>query len=116
MGIPSWDWYYPCNYAPFSSDLLHNEGLNIAFDLGEPVSPLTHLLAILPMESNGLLPQTYREAMQEKLREFYPSNFESDLNGKLRDWEAVVVLPHICKVLLFGIRFWRGPPLILPFF
>lgn len=27
--------------------------------------------------------------------DFYPRNFESDLNGKKQDWEAVVKIPFI---------------------
>ena len=29
------------------------------------------------------------------LKDFYPVNFETDLNGKQHDWEAVVVIPFI---------------------
>lgn len=27
--------------------------------------------------------------------DFYPKDFESDLNGKKNDWEAVVLIPFI---------------------
>jgi 5'-3' exoribonuclease 1 len=27
--------------------------------------------------------------------DFYPHNFELDLNGKKQDWEAIVVIPFI---------------------
>ena len=29
------------------------------------------------------------------LKEFYPVHFESDLNGKQHEWEAVVLIPFI---------------------
>lgn len=30
--------------------------------------------------------------------DFYPINFETDLNGKQQDWEAVVLIPFIEEV------------------
>lgn len=30
--------------------------------------------------------------------DFYPVNFETDLNGKQQDWEAVVLIPFIEEV------------------
>lgn len=30
---------------------------------------------------------------------FYPNDFETDLNGKQHDWEAVVLIPFIDEVL-----------------
>ena len=33
-----------------------------------------------------------------ELIEYYPENFETDLNGKKHDWEAVVLLPFIDEV------------------
>lgn len=32
--------------------------------------------------------------------DFYPPNFETDLNGKQQDWEAVVLIPFIDEVSL----------------
>ena len=29
---------------------------------------------------------------------FYPTDFESDLNGKSQEWEAVVLIPFIDEV------------------
>lgn len=30
--------------------------------------------------------------------DFYPKHFESDLNGKMQEWEAVVLIPFIEEV------------------
>ena len=30
--------------------------------------------------------------------DFYPENFETDLNGKKADWEAIVLIPFIDEV------------------
>ncbi len=38
--------------------------------------------------------------------EFYPVNFELDMNGKLQEWEAVVLIPFIEEVsFIFGLRY-----------
>ena len=46
--------------------------------------------------------------------DFYPEEFEQDLNGKKQEWEAVVMIPFIeekrllqamgCKYLLYSSR------------
>ena len=32
--------------------------------------------------------------------DFYPADFELDLNGKQQEWEAVVLIPFIDEVLV----------------
>ncbi len=32
------------------------------------------------------------------VKDYYPINFETDLNGKLQEWEAVVLIPFINEV------------------
>ena len=32
--------------------------------------------------------------------EYYPEDFQTDLNGKTHDWEAVVLIPFISEVCL----------------
>lgn len=59
------------------------------------------LLAVLPAASKELLPAAYRELMtstSSELLEFYPKDFETDLNGKRHEWEAVVLIPFIDEV------------------
>ncbi|XP_054086782.1 5'-3' exoribonuclease 1 isoform X3 [Zeugodacus cucurbitae] len=97
-GVQSWDWYYPHHYAPFISDLQNFKDYNIKFNLGKPFLPFEQLLAVLPAASKDLLPAAYRELMTSttsELLEFYPKDFETDLNGKKHEWEAVVLIPFI---------------------
>lgn len=35
-----------------------------------------------------------------KIVQYYPTNFETDLNGKKQEWEAVVLIPFIDEKLL----------------
>lgn len=62
---------------------------------------LFQLLAVLPAASKNLLPPAYRDLMTNANSEvihFYPENFETDLNGKQHEWEAVVLIPFIDEV------------------
>lgn len=34
--------------------------------------------------------------------DFYPQEFDLDLNGKLQEWEAVVLIPFIDEVNIFS--------------
>lgn len=66
--------------------------------MGKPFLPFQQLLAVLPAASKELLPIAYHSLMTEtnsKLIEYYPVDFETDLNGKKQEWEAVVLIPFI---------------------
>jgi len=55
-------------------------------------------MATMPVASNSCLPLPCRRLMSDPaspLAEYYPIEFEVDINGKLHDWEAVVRLPFI---------------------
>jgi len=97
-GCCSWTWYYPDFYAPLVSDLAGLEELELSFEMGKPLSPLVQLLAVLPPESQQLLPEPYRELMMETeslLIDGYPTFFEVDRNGKQREWEATSLIPFL---------------------
>lgn len=40
------------------------------------------------------------ETDESPVREFYPLEFSTDLNGKLQEWEAVVLIPFINEVCI----------------
>lgn len=58
-------------------------------------------MAVLPAASKEHLPAAYHDLMtspDSKVIDYYPINFETDLNGKKQEWEAVVLIPFIDEV------------------
>uniref|UniRef100_A0A8D8T5E3 5'-3' exoribonuclease 1 n=1 Tax=Cacopsylla melanoneura TaxID=428564 RepID=A0A8D8T5E3_9HEMI len=97
-GCVSWSWYYPHHYAPYISDIKDFSHLTLKFEMGEPFLPFQQLLAVLPAASKELLPEPYQDLMTLEISpilEYYPEEFQTDLNGKKQDWEAVVLIPFI---------------------
>lgn len=99
-GCVSWSWFYPHHYAPFISDVQGFADMKIEFDLSVPFHPFEQLLAVLPEASAECLPRPLQELMssdpaKSAISDFYPAKFETDLNGKRNDWEAVVLIPFI---------------------
>ena len=106
-GCVSWNWFYPHHYAPLASDLDQRRlaPLQIKFQLGTPFQPFQQLLAVLPRQSARLLPPQYAELMQpgkSAIAASYPDRFETDMDGKNWEWEAVVLIPFIDEGLLFS--------------
>lgn len=111
-GVPSWGWFFPFHYAPKISDLIINRGPSelqqmidskLPFDIGKPFLPFEQLMGVLPSLSMKHIPEAFRELMVDvnsPILDFYPLNFELDLNGKKNDWEAVVKIPFIDEVRL----------------
>nr|CAG4718799.1 unnamed protein product [Naegleria fowleri] len=99
-GCDSWGWFYPYHYAPFASDMAEVDisKLNLNFEKGSPYKPFSQLLGVLPPRSAKALPPAYRELMlsnESPIKEFYPSDFNIDLNGKTKSWMGVCLLPFI---------------------
>lgn len=102
-GVMSWSWYYPHHYSPYISDVKNFKNMKIEFDLGKPFLPFQQLLAVLPAASKSLLPKAYQDLMcnpDSPLIDFYPEDFQTDLNGKQQEWEALVLIPFINEKLL----------------
>jgi 5'-3' exoribonuclease 2 len=104
VGIPSWSYYYPFHYAPFSSDIYDRRDRilkkfeKFKFTLDKPFKPFDQLLSVLPRASSHALPEAYAREMNDKnskIAHNYPDSFDRDLNGKSKDFKAVVLLPFI---------------------
>ncbi|KAK5120873.1 hypothetical protein LTR85_005940 [Meristemomyces frigidus] len=97
-GVVSWPWYYQYHYAPMISDVKKGLKANMNFKLGQPFRPNQQLMGVLPDRSKKIVPQVYWPLMTDPnspIIDFYPREFELDMNGKKQEWEAVVKIPFI---------------------
>ncbi|KAK3944975.1 XRN 5'-3' exonuclease N-terminus-domain-containing protein [Diplogelasinospora grovesii] len=97
-GIASWPWFYRYHYSPMISDIMKGLNADLNFKLGQPFRPNEQLMGVLPDRSKKIVPKVYHELMTDPkspIIDFYPRDFELDMNGKKMDWEAVVKIPFI---------------------
>ncbi|KAJ5735837.1 uncharacterized protein N7483_000962 [Penicillium malachiteum] len=97
-GIASWPWFFQYHYAPMISDVKKGLGANMNFRLGQPFRPYDQLMGVLPDRSKKIVPTAYWELMtspDSPIIDFYPRDFDLDMNGKKMEWEAVVKIPFI---------------------
>lgn len=106
-GIRSWPWFYKFHYSPMISDVMKGLNADMNFTLGQPFKPYEQLMGVLPDRSKKIVPTVYWELMTDPnspIIDFYPRDFELDMNGKKQEWEAVVKIPFIDeKRLLDGM-------------
>ena len=98
QGCPSWEWYYPYHYAPFAADFKDLDQVDTSFEKGQIVRPFEQLMSVLPAASRHALPSVFHDLMLNKdsdIIDFYPEDFEIDLNGKKMAWQGVALLPFI---------------------
>jgi 5'-3' exoribonuclease 1 len=97
-GIASWPWFYAYHYSPMTSDVVKGLGADLNFKKGQPFRPYEQLMGVLPDRSKSIVPTVYWELMTDPkspIIDFYPRDFELDMNGKKMEWEAVVKIPFI---------------------
>lgn len=97
-GCMSWSWYYPHHFAPWITDIRDFADMEMTFDMSKPFQPFEQLLAVLPAASKELLPEVLQTLMvnpSSPIIDYFPKDFDCDLNGKQQEWEAVVLIPFI---------------------
>ncbi|KAJ5665207.1 uncharacterized protein N7477_007655 [Penicillium maclennaniae] len=104
-GIASWPWFFKYHYAPhdFCIDVKKGLGADMNFRLGRPFRPYDQLMGVLPDRSKKIVPTAYWDLMtspDSPIIDFYPRDFELDMNGKKMEWEAVVKIPFIDETRL----------------
>ena len=97
-GVASWPWFFKYHYSPMISDVKKGLGADMNFVLGQPFHPYQQLMGVLPDRSKSIVPEAYHDLMTNKdspIIDFYPRDFDLDMNGKKMEWEAVVKIPFI---------------------
>lgn len=92
QGCASWEWYFPYHYAPFASDFVNIKGLSKKFTHGTPFKPLEQLMGVFPAASRQHIPVPFAKLMidpESSIIDFYPDDFNIDLNGKKFAWQGV---------------------------
>lgn len=98
QGCPSWEWYYPYHYAPFAADFKDVTDVEINLKKGTISRPFEQLMSVMPAASRDVLPDVFHPLMTDEdseIIDFYPEEFELDLNGKKFAWQGVLLLPFI---------------------
>jgi 5'-3' exoribonuclease 2 len=104
QGCASWEWYFPYHYAPFASDFINISGLSKKFSKGTPFKPLEQLMGVFPAASRQHVPLPFAKLMldpKSPIIDFYPDDFNIDLNGKKFAWQGVALLPFVDEQRLF---------------
>lgn len=114
QGCASWTWYYPHHYAPFAADFVDIKDMTLDFTKGKPFRPYEQLMGVMPARSNHTIPPVFHPLMTDDdsdIKDFYPEDFEVDLNGKKFAWQGVALLPFIDEERLLAAMATKYPML-----
>ncbi|KAF7331863.1 5'-3' exoribonuclease [Mycena kentingensis (nom. inval.)] len=114
QGTPSWNWFYPYHFAPFAADFMDVKDMQISFNIGRPFKPFEQLMGVFPAASRKQIPQIFHPLMtdtrsplrgasnkeNEPSVDFYPEEFQIDMNGKRMAWQGVALLSFIDEKML----------------
>lgn len=107
VGIPNWRWVYPYHYAPFLEDLSkYNSYAHQPYPKTTPYDSFQQLLSVLPPKSASLIPFPLSTLLTDEdspIKEFYPDEFKVDIAGKMKEWEAIVLLPMVDGQILTNV-------------
>jgi len=97
----NWKWMYPFHYTPLLKDLLIYMKTTVKFtritnDFEPPLSPFEQLLCVVPPLNYKLVPSHLQHIyFIKELQQYYPNEFKIDLDGKLKEWEGIALLPFV---------------------
>lgn len=102
--IPDYYFSFQYHYSPFFTDLYEyvstlKENI-LDFDFNENNKPLSlyeQLISILPIESKHLLPKIFHPLydVDSEIYDFYPINFDIDIDGVREEYQGKVLLNFI---------------------
>ena len=99
--IPTFEWYYPYHYAPLFEDLSRfvsaSKELSYSFAMKPPLTQVEALASVLHPRNFGQLPKPVADflMLRSKLDSNFPTEFEVDLEGKMQEYEGIILLPMI---------------------
>jgi len=98
VGCQAWGWYFPFHYAPMASDMVDIANIDTRMQRGQPFPPFSQLLGCLPPFSSRFLPKAFQPLMTSKsssIIDFYPKDFDIDMNGSRSSWGGVNLLSFV---------------------
>jgi len=98
--VPSWNWYFPFQYAPMASEIYKYVDTYKQPRYGKttPSLPFVQLLSVLPPRSSDLVAKPLDDILKNpsnSLKQYFPDEIKIDLSGKRKEWEGVTIVPMI---------------------
>lgn len=96
-GISDWEFIYKHHYSPFATELCkYVKDYNFKKSRKTfPLTPFEQLLCVLPPSNSSFLPSPLNTLYTTELKQFCPTEFKINYEGKKKKWEGVVELPVV---------------------